>query len=138
MKLLIDTNVIMDIFLKREPFFESSYSALRKAAENGHECYISATAATDIFYILRKSLKSSEQAKEYMGTLSQLAYFADALSADILTALSRDMPDFEDAVVDAIAERIKADYILTRNTKDFAGSKVPASTPADFVERQEE
>ena len=43
------------------------------------------------------------------------------------------MPDFEDAVVDAVAERNGADYILTRNIKDFAGSSVPAVTPTEFL-----
>ena len=45
------------------------------------------------------------------------------------------MPDFEDAVVDAVAERNGADYILTRNIKDFAGSSVPAVTPTEFLEK---
>ena len=54
---------------------------------------------------------------------------------DIHTALMRAMPDFEDAVVDAVAERNGASYILTRNIKDFAGSVVPAILPADFLNK---
>ena len=52
MRILIDTNVILDILQKREPFFADSYRALRKAIESDVECLISATAATDIFYML--------------------------------------------------------------------------------------
>ena len=55
MKILVDTNVILDIFQKREPFFADSYHALRKVIESDAECLISASAATDIFYILRKA-----------------------------------------------------------------------------------
>lgn len=135
MRILIDTNVIMDILQKREPFFADSYRALRKAMESDAECLISASAATDIFYMLRKALGSAQQAKEQIEQLAQLVSFADVQGMDIHTALMRAMPDFEDAVVDAMAERNGASYILTRNIKDFAGSVVPAILPADFLNK---
>ncbi len=133
MRILIDTNVIMDILQKREPFFADSYRALRKAMESDAECLISASAATDIFYMLRKALGSAQQAKEQIEQLAQLVSFAVVQGMDIHTALMRAMSDFEDAVVDAVAERNGASYILTRNIKDFAGSVVPAILPADFL-----
>lgn len=133
MKILIDTNVILDIVQKREPFFTDSYQALRMAVEMNMECFISASAATDIFYLLRKSFPSSEKAKETLEQLSQLVTFADVQGMDIHTALSHSMQDFEDAVVDAVANRNNARYILTRNIKDFSGSTVPAITPTDFL-----
>ena len=133
MKLFLDNNVVLDIFLRREPFFHDSYEAVRRAIENEDECFISATAATDIFYILRKSLQSSEKAKEYINALMRLALFSDVTCNDISDALSADMPDFEDAVLDAVAKRNNADYIITRNTKDFVGSNVCAITPTDFL-----
>lgn len=135
MKILIDTNVILDIFQKREPFFPDSYQALHKAIEAESECLVSASSATDIFYMLRKFLKSASQAKERIEQLSQIVTFADVQGMDIQTALMRTMPDFEDAVVDAVAERNGASYILTRNIKDFTGSAVPAVTPADFLKQ---
>lgn len=135
MRILIDTNVILDILQKREPFFADSYRALRKAIENDAECLISASAATDIFCMLRKSLGSAQQAKEQIEQLAQLVSFADVQGMDIHTALMRAMPDFEDAVVDAVAERNGASYILTRNIKDFAGSAVPAILPSDFLNK---
>ena len=133
MRILIDTNVILDILQKREPFFADPYRALRKAIEGDAECLISASAATDIFYMLRKALGSAQQAKEQIEQLAQLVSFADVQGMDIHTALMRAMPDFEDAVMDAVAERNEASYILTRNIKDFAGSVVPAILPADFL-----
>lgn len=135
MKILIDTNVILDIFQKREPFFSDSYHALQKAIEADAECLISASAATDIFYMLRKFLKSTDEAKARIEQLSQLVTFADVQGMDIHTALMRPMPDFEDAVADAVAERNCASFILTRNTRDFAGSAVPAITPTDFLKQ---
>ena len=135
MRVLIDTNVILDILQKREPFFTDSYRALRWALENDAECLISASAATDIFYALRKSLGSAQQAKEHIDQLAQVVSFADVQGMDIHTALIRAMPDFKDAVVDAVAERSGASYILTRNIKDFTGSVVPAILPADFLSK---
>ena len=135
MRVLVDTNVILDILQKREPFFANSYQAVRKALEDGNECLISASAATDIFYILRKALGSAQQARERMKQLAQLMDFADVQGIDIHTALMREMTDFEDAVVDAVAERSGVSYILTRNIKDFAGSVVPTILPADFLDK---
>ena len=96
MRILIDTNVILDILQKREPFFADSYRALRKAIESDTECLISASAATDIFYMLRKTLGSAQQAKDQIEQLAQLVSFADVQGMDIHTALMRAMPDFED------------------------------------------
>lgn len=75
------------------------------------------------------------KAKERIEQLSQIVTFADVQGVDIHTALMRSMPDFEDAVVDAVAERNGASYILTRNIKDFAGSSVPAITPTEFLKK---
>ena len=135
MRILIDTNIVLDIIQKREPFFADSYQALRKAIETDAECLISASAATDIFYIFRKAFQSAQKAKARIEQLSQIAAFVDVQGADIHTALIRSMPDFEDAVVDAVAARNGADYILTRNIRDFAGSSVPAITPAEFLKK---
>lgn len=135
MKILIDTNVILDILQKRKPFFSDSCQALRKAIEANVECLISASAATDIFYILRKSLQSAQKAKDGLEQLSHIATFADVKGADIHTALISPMPDFEDAVVDAVALQNGADYILTRNIKDFSGSTILAITPTEFLKK---
>jgi len=134
MRILIDTNIILDILLKREPFFESSYGALKQAIINDIECLVSATAVTDIFYLLRKGLGGDTgQAKESLERLLQIVMVADVIDLDIHTALSDSIPDFEDSVVHAVAVRHQAEYIMTRNTKDFAGTVVPAITPQDFL-----
>ena len=72
MRILIDTNVILDIIQKREPFFADSYQALCKAIKTDVECLISASAVTDIFYMLRKAFHSSQKAKERIEQLSQI------------------------------------------------------------------
>ena len=131
MKILVDTNVIIDILCKREPFFEDSYNALNKCIDN-HTIIVSASAITDILKKKKKYI-GSEQAKECIRNLLDLIKISDTRGADIEKALSSDISDFEDAVVSAIAERQKAKYILTRNTKDFEKSKILSITPHDYL-----
>ena len=133
MILVIDTNIIIDIFLKREPFFSDSYEAIKKAVVNDAICFVSASAATDIFYLLKKGLKSTEKAKVSLEMLLKLVNIADVLALDIQSALSSSMKDFEDAVVQAVALRYRADYILTHNIKDYQNTGIPAIGPKEFI-----
>ena len=135
MRILVDTNTVMDILLKREPHFEASYGAIRYATEQGYECFISASAVTDIFYLIRRELKSVDEARKSIDRLLTLFEIADVQDTDIRNALSSSMHDFEDAVVHAIALRYRTDMILTRNTKDFTETSMPIYTPSEFLER---
>ena len=133
MKIMIDTNVVLDVLLKREPFFQSSYEVLKRSALEQIEGFVSATAATDIFYLLRRALKDNQAAKDSREKLLQLVGFADALGEDVHAAIASNMADFEDALVSAIAERYHMDYIVTRNSKDFRESSIKALTPQEFL-----
>lgn len=133
MRIIIDTNVIIDIFSKREPWFQDSYAALRKVLQDENSiCMLSASAVTDIFYLLRKAI-GKEKTKLVIEQLSRMTRIADVQDADIQRALNSSLSNFEDAVVDAVAYRHEADYILTRNVKDFNDSYISAITPSDFL-----
>ena len=134
MKILIDTNIIIDILQKREPFFTYSFLAVQKAISDEIECLLSASAATDIYYIMKRVLGSNNKARDELMYLSMMVNFTDALGSDIQTALLSPLSDFEDAVVDTIAARTGVSYILTRNVKDFDKSNVPAITPKEFLD----
>ena len=134
MKIMIDTNVVLDVLLRREPFFQASYEVMKQSALEQVEGFVSATAATDIFYLLRRALKDPRAARDSLEKLMQLVGFADALGEDVHTAIVSNMTDFEDALVAAIAQRCHMDYIVTRNTRDFAESPVKALTPQAFLE----
>lgn len=135
MKIMIDTNVVLDVFLKREPFFAASYEVIKLSALEKHEGFVSASAATDIFYLLRRSLKDAAKVTESMEKLLQLVGIADALGEDVHAAVASNMTDFEDALVASIAERCQMAYIITRNVKDYAESPVKAITPEDFLKQ---
>lgn len=133
MKILLDTNVVLDVLLDREPFKTDSYGAMSKALQEGHLLFISASAATDIFYVLRKALGSKTEALANMQTFMKIVSFAKVDEDDIINAFSSRITDFEDAVVDSVASSLKADLILTRNAKDFKYARIKTLTPTDFL-----
>ena len=93
---------------------------------------LSTVTIMDVMYILRKYLCSTE-ARDAVQTLMQTVDVVPVLKGDIHAALTSDFSDFEDAVQAACAARVKADYIVTRNVKDFKNSLVPAILPSDML-----
>lgn len=133
MKILVDTNIIIDALTGREPFRESAEQIFLLAANQIEEMYITAGSATDIYYLIRKYLHNAEQSKNTMSKLYQLFGILDVTANDCQDALLLDMKDYEDAVVSCCAQRNQMDYIVTRNVKDYKQSKIKALLPDDFV-----
>ena len=131
MKILLDTNIIIDILSKREGYV-TSLQLLRYCETKKLEGVVSTTTITDVMYILRKQT-TPQLLREAIQALLTIADVAGVTKVDINRALSSDMSDFEDAVQAACAKRIKADYIVTRNLKDFAGSQVRAISPENML-----
>ena len=129
MRIMLDTNIVLDILEKREPFFANSYLVLLNALENGDLCMMPVSATTDIAYILRKS----GDVKDKLLKLSYMISLTDVTADDFNEAVKSDIPDFEDALLAACAKRNKADCLVTRNAKDFAKSPVRAITPQQFL-----
>ncbi|ABB15010.1 MULTISPECIES: PIN domain-containing protein [Carboxydothermus] len=135
MNVLIDTNVILDVLGKREPFFQHSTSILMLAAKNKISASITANSLTDLHYLLKKYLKNNEQIKNALKSLIEILDIVDITKNDCLKAFDLPMDDYEDALLAFCAKRVKADYIITRNIKDFLNSPVNPITPEDFISR---
>ena len=133
MKILVDTNVIIDALTGREPFRESAEQIFLLAANQIEEMYITAGSATDIYYLIRRYLHNAEQSKNTMSKLYQLFGILDVTANDCQDALLLDMKDYEDAVIFCCARRNQMNYIVTRNVKDYKESKVKSLLPDDFV-----
>jgi predicted nucleic acid-binding protein len=132
MKVLIDTNVALDIMLHRKDYAVSE--AVSKLAEkNAFSGFISASAITDIFYIAKSTL-GKKPTKEALKELLKVFRPATVTDNDIFHALSLDWDDFEDSVQFAVGESFDVDYIVTRNTKDYSASTIPAIEPDQFVQ----
>ena len=133
-KVLLDTNVIVDIATRREPFFEHSSKVFEMAVEKKIAAYVSASAVTDIFYILQKENGKSNTIK----FLKELFDYIDILGVDkaiIINSLNSGWKDFEDAVQGSVSIENSLDFLVTRNTKDFTKLKgIKALTPIEFLE----
>jgi predicted nucleic acid-binding protein len=133
MKVLIDTNVIIDVLEHREPFFPDSYRIIQLSLQAKLDTFMSAGAVTDVYYVINRSIHDADKTREKIIALNALINVCDTTALDIKTALTFNIPDFEDAVVAAIAKREKADYIVSRNEDDFVNSSVPAMNPKRFL-----
>ena len=132
MKLLVDTNVILDLVLNRTNATISS-SLFRKINDAGYSAYITASSATDLFYIIHKETHDNIVSYKIMENILKLVSIITVNESDITTALALKWNDFEDCVQYNVARR-KEDYIVTNNTKDFKNSIVPAVLPKDFCQ----
>jgi len=132
MKFFLDTNVIIDIISRREGY-KNALQIMRYCETNRLKGFVSATTVTDVMYILRKHV-STPTVKESLQTLLLIVEVADVLKSDISNAFNSEITDFEDAVQVSCAKRIKADYIVTNNIRDFEKSSVPAILPIKALE----
>jgi len=127
MKFMLDTNIIVDILSKREGY-EKSLQIVKYCELGVIKGFVSAVTVTDVMYILRKYIAPS-LVRETVQTLLLIVDVGSVLKSDINSAFTSEMKDYEDAVQAHCAERLKADYIVTRNVKDFKESAVPAIMP---------
>ena len=133
MKVLIDTNVLLDALLGRTPYFEYADDILRLCADKEIQGYVAAHSITNLFYILRKDL-SEEDRRDVLLDLCDILRIEGIDSAKIISALqNRYFVDFEDCLQSNCAEKVGAEYIITRNVKDFVHSKVEVATPKEFL-----
>ena len=138
MKILVDTNVIIDALTSREPWNESAEKIFIMAANHTVDMYITASAATNIYYLVRKYLHNTETAKQIMGKLYSLTGILEVTGNDCLEALASPIKDYEDAVVEKVASRKDMHYIVTRNIKDYQAGNTKIILPDDFVKLMEE
>lgn len=134
MKILIDTNVILDVLCNRKDFVEDSLRVFKYCEANQITGYISALSVPNIVYIMRKEL-DNERIKDILATLTSLFTVVDLRETDLTKAVDMEFPDYEDALQSVCASRAKVNYIVTRNIKDFKNSAVPAIKPSELFER---
>lgn len=104
------------------------------AANNTIDMYITASSATDIYYLIRKHLHSTETARQIMGKLYSLVGILEVKSEDLIDALASPITDYEDAVVEKVAGRSHMECIVTRNKKDFETGLTQIYSPEDFIQ----
>ena len=127
MKVLIDTDVLLDVALARDPHLSASLAVL-EWAEDGGEAAVAWHSLTNCSYLLKGG-------RRFLKNLLKLVDVATVGSHDAKTAMDLPMADLEDAFQAASALAWKADLIITRNLPDYRKSPVPALSPMDFMKR---
>lgn len=135
MRALIDTNVLIDFMTLRKPFDADAVKIVDACDKSLFDGCIAAHSIPDIFYILRKSVPAAERRE----TLRRFCEIFEVVGIDkgkLVAALTDGrFTDFEDCLQLRCALTFHADYIVTRNPKDFAASSIPAIAPDVFCQR---
>ena len=132
MKVFLDTNILLDVLLDRKPFSEPSSKVWRLAECGRLETVISAISFNNIFYIVHKY--SGKEAAQRTVEVMNVNFSVFPLTRDIIgRAIAAKLPDFEDSIQFFFAVSCAADYIITRNAKDFPQNSIPVLSPAAFL-----
>ena len=132
MRLLIDTNVLLDVLAEREPFYEDSSRVWEHVESGRAEGYISAVGFNNIYYIVRR-VSDRRKARRAIVLLRQLFEVAPVDEDTLDRAISSSIKDFEDAIQWACASQVSANQIITRNTQDYPVARPVAMSPAEFL-----
>lgn len=129
---LYDVNVVLDVLVARDPFVRSAKAALQLSVDSVVTGIIAAHTVTTLHYLIGRQIgakRADEAVTDLLGLFTVAAVDDDRLRQ----ALAFGWSDFEDAVQAACAEAARADYLVTRNKRDFRRAHVKALTPAEFV-----
>jgi predicted nucleic acid-binding protein len=131
MRVLFDTDVVLDVIAERVPFAAVASELLDSSEQGLFEAYISGITPINIFYIARKA-KGSTDLRQAIGRLLRAVRVCPVDHAVLVSALTSSISDYEDAVQHASAAA-GLDAIVTRNLDDYKNAVLPVYSPADFL-----
>ena len=132
MRVLFDTNVILDLLLEREPFADAAAALLARAELGAVTGFVGATTVTTIHYLATKVI-GREAARDAISSLMSILHVA-AVSGPVLdAALQSPLEDFEDAVLLEAGRAAGADAVVTRDLRDFAAADIPIHHPTELL-----
>jgi len=136
MRVLLDTNIIIDLIAQRE-----GYQAIQKLLIAQHfgdiELWVSAKSYTDVFFILCKNIPSQALQEAFLTTLKHFQVCSvDGVAIE--QAATKKWDDFEDCLISVSAENIGADFIVTRDKNGFTKSPVTCITPVGLIQELEQ
>ena len=131
-KLLIDTNVLLDVVLERKPWVEDATALLDAVAKGRAQGYVAAHAVTTVYYVVERA-RNRALAATAVSDLLQLLTVVPLGNADFQRALGLGLRDFEDGTQAAACLQAGADCLVTRNAKDYKGAPVALRTPGEAL-----
>ncbi len=132
LKIVIDINVVLDTLQRREPYYSTSAGVLAAAETGAIQGCLAAHTITTLYYLIAKDL-SSRQAKSILTDLMQFLSIVPIDQATIEQALNLPIEDFEDAVQVISAIRTGAQFLVTRNVRDYKDVSLPVIQPAELL-----
>jgi predicted nucleic acid-binding protein len=132
MKVLVDLNILLDFYQKRQPYFDDAAIVMDMVIRGVIEGVLASHEITTLFYFLQRGA-GDNTAREIILWVLQNFDVAPANHSLLIKATQMPLSDFEDAVLVASAEYTGCSYIITRNNKDFEGALLPALTPGAFL-----
>jgi len=132
MKILLDTNVILDSLTPRELYSKNSDAVFALIIKKDVTGYVNTSSVTDIYYVLRKTFSDADSRQKIRGLLKLLQAIV-VTKDDCFTALDSPMPDFEDALTAVCADKVNLDFIVTRDVEFLKLEK--AVSPSEFLEK---
>lgn len=134
MRLMIDTNIFLDVLMQREPFYENSKAVLELCENRKASGFLSASSVTDIFYLVRRQLHSIDLAYKALGSILDIAKVLTVTNEDVLNAYLQRANDFEDCLLATCAKANQCDAIVTRNKKDFLTFGITLLSPEELLQ----
>ncbi len=131
-KVLLDTNVLLDVFAKREPFYNDAAQIWSLAEKGKLNASISAISFNNVYYIIRKA-KGSDVADFSLRCLRDEFNVVDLTSRILNQAMDSEIGDFEDAIQYFSAVHSDADFLITRNPEHFPRKDITVMTPDEFL-----
>lgn len=133
MKLMIDTNVLLDVLLERSEFYEKSKAVLDLCESKKILGFVSASSITDIFYLVRRALRDTDETYKVIGALLNIVGVLNVTTEDINRAFLRHAKDFEDCLLAESAKSNKCVGIVTRDKKDFQDFEIELYSPEEII-----
>jgi predicted nucleic acid-binding protein len=131
-RVLFDTNILLDVVLAREPWEAEASALLDRAARGEVEGYVAAHAVTTIHYLVERA-RTRTVALSAISDLLSIVDVAPVGRDDIHRALTLGLKDFEDAVQVVAALGVGADYLITRDAKHFRTAPIEVRTPGEVL-----
>lgn len=132
MNIFVDCDVLLDVGLAREPFYQASADLLNLLEQQKHHGFIAWHSIANFFYITAKG-NNKQQSKQFIVELCAFLTIVPVSNQDLMTALQLPMNDFEDAMQCASAIAAQSDVIVSRNIKDYQNSPIRVLTPEQVL-----
>ena len=134
MRILVDTNVFLDLFLRREPFIYDVREFFKWCNSKKNQIYITSISLRDIGYVAHKHFHDKNIARATQIAAYEACAKIIGVSADsAIESLYSNVDDYEDSLIVEIAKEELLDAIVTNNKKDFEKSDIPVFTPKEIV-----